>query len=278
MPKCQYRCSQAWASAEPTHPLTDCGYPPYPDSATPRQGVAEPGRCSATPPVPLVSAGVVQTGVVSTSLRAVLWDFGGVILTSPFDAFARYEASAGLPAGLIRTLNATNPDTNAWARFERNELSLTEFCVSFEAEAHAVGHTVSGRDVMALLHGEVRPQMVEAVRRCKQAGFLIACLTNNVRLDQRNGTAQPERPEVAEVMAMFDHVTESSLAGIRKPEPRFYELACEALAIQPHEAVFLDDLGINLKPAAAMGMRTIKVTDPDAALDQLSAHIGIALR
>ncbi len=228
--------------------------------------------------MPLRLGGVVQTGVVSTSLRAVLWDFGGVILTSPFDAFARYEASAGLPAGLIRTLNATNPDTNAWARFERNELSLAEFCVSFEAEAYAVGHSVSGRDVMALLHGEVRPQMVEAVRRCKQAGFLIACLTNNVRLDQRNGTAQPERPEVAEVMAMFDHVTESSLAGIRKPEPRFYELACEALGIHPHEAVFLDDLGINLKPAAAMGMRTIKVTDPDEALDQLSAHIGITLR
>ena len=227
---------------------------------------------------PLDRPDVVQTGAVSTSLRAVLWDFGGVILTSPFDAFARYETSAGLPTGLIRSLNATNPDTNAWARFERNELSLDEFCLSFEAEALAVGHAVSGRAVMALLHGEVRPQMVEAVRRCKQAGFLIACLTNNVRLDHRNGMAQPERPEVAEVMAMFDHVTESSLAGIRKPETRFYEMACEALGIEPHEAVFLDDLGINLKPAAALGMTTIKVADPDAALDQLSAHIGIPLR
>lgn len=215
---------------------------------------------------------------MSNSLRAVLWDFGGVILSSPFEAFARYETGAGLPEGLIRSLNATNPDTNAWACFERNEVSLDEFCTLFEAEALAAGHTVSGRTVMSLLHGEVRPKMVDAVRRCKQAGFLIACLTNNVRLDHRSGTAQPERPEVAEVMAMFDHVTESSLAGIRKPEVRFYELACEALSIHPHEAVFLDDLGINLKPAAAMGMKTIKVVDPDTALDELSAHIGIELR
>ncbi len=212
------------------------------------------------------------------TIRAVLWDFGGVILSSPFDAFARYEASAGLPNGLIRSLNATNPDTNAWARFERNEVSLEEFCAIFEAEAADTGHVVSGFSVMSLLHGEVRPQMVEAVRRCKAAGFLVACLTNNVRLSPNTGTAQPARPEVAEIMALFDHVTESSLAGIRKPEPRFYKMACEALAIEPMEAVFLDDLGINLKPAAAMGMRTIKVVDPDAALDELSAHIGIVLR
>ena len=211
-------------------------------------------------------------------IKAVLWDFGGVILSSPFHAFARYEAANGLPSGLIRTLNATNSDTNAWARFERNEVTLEQFCVSFEAEAAAIGQTVSGRSVMGLLHGEVRPQMVEAVRRCKDAGFLVACLTNNVRLDRRGASAQPERHDVAEVMALFDHVTESSLAGIRKPERRFYELACEALRIAPTEAVFLDDLGINLKPAKAMGMRTIKVSDPDVALDELSAHIGIGLR
>ena len=221
---------------------------------------------------------MVQTRDVSTTLRAVLWDFGGVILSSPFDAFARYEFSAGLPAGLIRTLNATNSDTNAWARFERNEVDLDEFCVLFEAEARTAGHCVSGRTVMSLLHGEVRPQMVEAVRRCKAAGFLVACLTNNVRLDHRSGTAQPERPEVTAVMEMFDHITESSLIGIRKPERRFYELACEALGIRPNEAVFLDDLGVNLKPAAAMGMKTIKVTDPDVALDELSVHLRLPLR
>ncbi len=218
-------------------------------------------------------------------IKAVLWDFGGVILTSPFEAFARYETSAELPVGLIRSLNATNPDTNAWARFERNEVSIDEFATLFEAEATARGHTIDARRVTAALHGEIRPRMVNAVRQCKTAGFLVACLTNNVRLDRDSSndsgnvgsrkTAQPERADVAEAMALFDHVTQSSLAGIRKPEPRFYELACKALGIAPNEAVFLDDLGINLKPAAAMGMRTIKVTDPDRALNELSAHIGI---
>lgn len=209
----------------------------------------------------------------------MLWDFGGVILTSPFEAFARYEASAGLPVGLIRSLNAVNPDTNAWAKFERSEVSIDEFVGLFEAEAAAQGHVVDARRVMAALHGDIRPRMVDAVRTCKAAGFLVACLTNNVRLSHAEGaptkTAQPERADVTEAMALFDHVTESSLTGIRKPEPRFYELACEALAIKPAEAVFLDDLGINLKPAAAMGMRTIKVVDPDTALAELSAHIGI---
>ena len=210
-------------------------------------------------------------------IKAVLWDFGGVILSSPFDAFARYEASAGLPVGLIRSLNATNPDTNAWAQFERSDVTLDEFCALFEAEAAAHGHRVDGRRVLAALHGEIRPRMVTAVRTCKAAGFKVACLTNNVRLDKsKSGTAQPERPDVADAMSLFDHVTESSLAGIRKPEPRFYELACEALGIKATEAIFLDDLGINLKPAAAMGMRTIKVGDPDVALRELSAHIGIA--
>lgn len=206
-------------------------------------------------------------------IRAVLWDFGGVILSSPFEAFANYEREHGLPVGAIRGLNATNPDTNAWARFERSDISFDEFCDLFEAEAEAAGHTLDARRVMALLHGEIRPQMVEALRKLKTAGYKIACLTNNVRSgDER------DRADVAEVMALFDHVTESRHAGVRKPEVRFYELACEAIDITPHEAVFLDDLGINLKPAAKLGMRTIKVGDPDVALTELEAILGISLR
>jgi putative hydrolase of the HAD superfamily len=207
-----------------------------------------------------------------------------VILSSPFDAFTRYESSNDLPVGLIRTLNSTNPDTNAWARFERSDTTFDAFCDEFEAEARTLGHAVDGRAIMALLHGEIRPQMVEAVRRCKAAGLLVACLTNNVRAaptavdGEFSESNQPGRADVRAAMALFDHVTESSLAGIRKPEPRFYELACEALAIEPDEAVFLDDLGINLKPAAAMGMRTIKVGDPDVALAALESIIGVTLR
>lgn len=210
---------------------------------------------------------------VHLPIRAVLWDFGGVILSSPFDAFAQYETQHSLPAGLIRGINSANPDTNAWARFERSDVSFTEFCSLFEAEALELGHVVDARRIMALLHGEIRPQMVEALRKLKAAGYLIACLTNNVQTgDER------DRSDVDAVMELFDHVTQSRNAGVRKPEKRFYELACAAISIEPTEAVFLDDLGINLKPAAALGMRTIKVTDPDVALGELEVILGMSLR
>jgi putative hydrolase of the HAD superfamily len=203
-------------------------------------------------------------------IRAVLWDVGGVILTSPFEAFERYELEAGLEPGFIRRLNATNPDANAWARLERGELDLEGFGAAFEDEARALGSALSGADVLALLSGEVRPEMVEGLRRCKAAGLALACLTNNIA----NGE---ERPDVAEVMALFDVIVESSKLGIRKPEPRFYELACEALDVTPPECVFLDDLGINLKPARAMGMATIKVESPAQALTELGSLLGLAL-
>ena len=210
---------------------------------------------------------------IQLPIRAVLWDFGGVILSSPFDAFAKYEESNSLPSGLIRQINATNPDTNAWAQFERSDVSFFEFCSLFEAEALALGYVVEARRIMALLHGEIRPQMVDALHKLKAAGYLIACLTNNVQTgDER------DRSDVDAVMALFDHVTQSRHAGVRKPETKFYEMACEAISIQPAEAVFLDDLGINLKPAAALGMRTIKVIDPDVALSELEVLLGMSLR
>jgi putative hydrolase of the HAD superfamily len=208
-------------------------------------------------------------------IRAVLFDFGGVILASPFEAFAHYERAKGLPTDFIRGLNTRNPDTNAWARLERNEVTSDEFCVLFEAEADEAGHHIDARDMLALISGDVRPAMLEAVRRCKKAGLQIAMLTNNwVSFDARG----QEISERDEVLDLFDVIIESSKVGVRKPDPRFYELACEALAIEPTEAVFLDDLGINLKPARAMGMTTIKVEDPDVAIAELESVLGLPLR
>ena len=204
-------------------------------------------------------------------MRAVLWDFGGVILSSPFDAFRRYEADSGLPADTIRGINATNPDRNAWAQFERNELSVDGFCEAFEAEAALLGHRVDARKVLAMLEGEVRPIMVRALDRLHARGFLLALLTNNTQ-PLRQG-----RPDVHDIVGRFDVVVESSVVGIRKPEPRFYEIALERLAVRADEAAFLDDLGVNLKPAAAMGIRTIKVGDPREALSALSTIVGLDL-
>jgi putative hydrolase of the HAD superfamily len=206
-------------------------------------------------------------------VRAVLWDFGGVITTSPFDAFSAYEQANSLPPGFIRRLNATNPDTNAWARFERNELDIDGFVASFEAEAEAAGGRLDARQLLAGLRtGELRPVMVEAVRRCHDR-LRTGLLTNNFS----PGTAEEASSGYALVSPYFDVVLESSKVGFRKPDPRFYRSACEQLGIQPHEAVFLDDLGVNLKPARSMGMQTIKVVDPAEALAELEAVVGFPL-
>jgi len=206
------------------------------------------------------------------TIRAAFFDFGGVILSSPFDAFNGFEERNGLPRDFIRSINATNPDANAWARFERSEVAFEEFCDLFEAECREQGQEVAARELMPLLAGEIRPAMVEAVRRCRER-LVTACLTNNwVSFDEFPADARAGGRD--EALGLFDHIVESSKVGVRKPDPRFYEIACETASVEPHEVVFLDDLGVNLKPAAAMGMTTIKVVDPADALVQLEGAVG----
>ena len=215
---------------------------------------------------------------MSAAIRAVLWDFGGVFTESPFKAFAAFEQQRGLPDNFLRRVNSENPDANAWARFERGEITLTQFGDLFERESRSLGHAIHGEEVIALLYGEVRPQMVEALRRCKSR-FINACLTNNVKTGRSHGlpTSDAKASQVAQIMGLFDFVIESSLVGARKPEPRFYQLALERLKIEPQQAVYLDDLGINLKPARAMGMTTIKVEDAQQALSELEQATGLRL-
>ena len=212
-----------------------------------------------------------------SGIDAVLWDFGGVVTSSPFDAFRRLEQERGLPQDFLRRVNSTNPHTNAWARMERGEIGPGEFDVLFREESSALGHPVGGTEVLALLSGQVRPKVVAAIRQVRTR-YKVACLTNNMNAGHGPGMAQTsERARaIAEVMELFHLVVESSKTGLRKPEPAFYLHACEQLGIEPRRAVFLDDLGINLKPAAALGMRTIKVTDPDVALAELGELIGMA--
>lgn len=215
---------------------------------------------------------------MSVAIKAVLWDFGGVFTESPFKAFAAFERSRGLPDNFLRRVNSTNSDRNAWARLERGEISPDQFGDAFEADSRALGHAVRGEEVVALLSGDVLLPMVEALRRCK-IHFVNACLTNNIKTG--SGDSFPANDararEVAPIMALFDVVIESSLVGVRKPEPLFYRLALERLQIEPQHAVYLDDLGINLKPARAMGMRTIKVENSEQALQELEQIVGISL-
>ena len=209
-------------------------------------------------------------------ISAVFWDFGGVILSSPFEAFNRYEAERGLPKDLIRRVNATNPDSNAWALFERAEIDPTRFDVLFLEESTALGHPVRGADVLPLLSGDIRPKVVAALDACR-AAFRVGCITNNVTAGSGAGMAgsMEKAATVAAIMEKFHHVIESSKVGLRKPDPRIYALMCEALDVDPRACVYLDDLGINLKPARAMGMTTIKVETEAQALRELEQATGL---
>lgn len=207
-------------------------------------------------------------------IEAVIWDFGGVLTTSPFEAFAHYERQHGLPPDFIRRVNATNHLDNAWARLERGEIDHKTFDMLFAEESRALGHEVRGGAVIPLLAGEPRSEMVEALRRIHQR-LKTGCITNNLPTNQVGTSGSMYR---AEVMALFHHVIESAKLGLRKPDPRIYALMVEALAVDPARCVYLDDLGINLKPARDMGMRTIKVVDHAAALAELEESVGFPLR
>ena len=206
--------------------------------------------------------------------RAVLFDFGGVIVSGPFESFNRFERERGLPTNFIRSVNASNPHDNAWARLERSEITVSQFDELFAAESEKSGHRVSGANVLELLAGEVRADMVHALDVLKAAGFIVACLTNNV---VTGNAAAPTGRQAAlqDALSRFDAIIESSKIGFRKPEVRFYEIACATINVAPSECVFLDDLGINLKPAAAMGMTTIKVASSSQALEELAQILDL---
>jgi putative hydrolase of the HAD superfamily len=208
--------------------------------------------------------------------QAVIWDFGGVFTSSPFEAFARYERERGLPENLIRQINSANPLENAWAKFERSELDLDQFDVEFAKEAKALGHHVPGKDIIALLSGDFRPDVIEALRRIKKAGYKTGCITNNVPANHA-GSKEGRSLYAREIMEMFDHLIESSKIGIRKPNPRIYEMMCETLGVDPAACIYLDDLGMNLKPARAMGMATIKVESGPQAIAELEKLLDMNL-
>ncbi|MDF8331950.1 HAD-IA family hydrolase [Novosphingobium cyanobacteriorum] len=210
---------------------------------------------------------------------AVIFDFGGVITASPFEAFNRLEAERGLPQDFVRSVNRLNPDGNAWALFERAEIDAATFDRMFAEEARALGHDLEGGAVLAVLAGAVRPAMVRALDVLKAQGYRLGCITNNVPTGHGAGMARSgdAADEMERIFARFEHVIESSKAGVRKPDPRIYQMMCEALALEPACCVYLDDLGINCKPAAMLGMHAIKVTSGEQALADLSAVLGVAL-
>jgi putative hydrolase of the HAD superfamily len=205
------------------------------------------------------------------TIEAVIFDIGGVVVGSPLHAIARYEREHGLPANAINRAVVASGEDGAWARLERGELTLEAFCAPFEADCRAHGVAIDGARLMAAVATSTapRPAMLEALRRLRGAGFRLAALTNNWIAEGRRA--------VHDLRGHFDVFVESAVVRLRKPDPRIYELVCRELEVTPARAVFLDDIGRNLKPARALGMTTIKVDDPEAALRELGAVVGVEL-
>jgi putative hydrolase of the HAD superfamily len=204
------------------------------------------------------------------AVRAVIFDLGGVVIDSPLHAIARYERELGIPEGIVNRVVVDSGPSGAWSRLERGEVAMLDFHRDFEAELRAAGHAISAADMMGriALCGP-RPAMLEAIRRIRARGLRAGALTNN----WANERSEPAH----ELKDLFDAFIESSKVGLRKPDPRIYQLACNSLGVAPTEAVFLDDIGRNLKAARELGMRTIKVDAPEPALAELGGHLGFAL-
>ena len=216
--------------------------------------------------------------VPNGKLDAILWDFGGVFTTSPFENFNLLEERCGAPRDFIRTLNSVNPTTNAWAQFESNQVSLEEFDELFAKESKLAGHEIRGKEVISMLSGDLRPKMVELLKLCKEQ-YKVACITNNVKAGRGPGMSSDDdkASKVSKVMELFDDVIESSVEGIRKPNPEIYKLACQRISVEPEKCLFIDDLGINLKPAKELGMKTIKVLSEAQALKDICLITNINL-
>ena len=205
--------------------------------------------------------------------KAIIWDFGGVITSSPFETFNKFELSNNLPKDIIRTINSENPDDNAWAKFERNDIDLDEFDNLFSIEADKKGFKISGKQVIKLLSGEIRKQMVDFLSFLKK-DYKLGCITNNIQNSKNEKVNHLN--EAGQVMKIFDHIIESSKVGLRKPDPKIYYMSCDALGVKPEECIYLDDLGINLKPAREIGMTTIKVIDPNEAINEVKKYLQLA--
>ena len=205
--------------------------------------------------------------------KAIIWDFGGVITSSPFEAFNKFELSNNLPKDIIRTINSENPDNNAWAKFERNDIDLDEFDNLFSIEADKKGFKILGKQVVKLLSGEIRKQMVDFLSLLKK-DYKLGCITNNIQNSKNEKVNHLN--EAGQVMKIFDHIIESSKVGLRKPDPKIYYMSCDALNVKPEECIYLDDLGINLKPAREIGMTTIKVIDPNEAINEVKQYLQLA--
>ena len=209
---------------------------------------------------------------------AVLFDLGGVVLGSPLQAIRDYEQTLGLERNAINRVAAKTAPGGAWSRLERGELDLEAFYPAFELDCRSAGIEMDARVMMQEMSRAAGPReiMLEAIARLRAADLRVGALTNNWA--HTDGSAEPDSGDGTRALKQhFDVFIESSVEGLRKPDPEIYRIACDRLGRNADQVVFLDDIGHNLKPAREMGMATIKVEAPEAALRELEGFVGLEL-
>ena len=207
------------------------------------------------------------------NIQTIIFDFGGVITDSPIEGFKKLEKSYGISKGVISSIVMTNPDNNAWAKSERGEIDIQTFIEEFNLEAKKLGYNLNAKEILKQLYGPLRPLMVEKIASLSK-NYQLICLTNVLK-GVHVFSPEERKKEVDHVLSFFDKIYESCEIGMRKPEKRIYRYLLDDLKIKPENSVFLDDLGMNLKTAKLLGINTVKVIDPTAALKELDNYLKI---
>ena len=203
------------------------------------------------------------------TIKTIIFDFGGVITNSPIEGFKLLEEKHGYDKGLITNINMNNPDDNAWAKSERGEIDIHTFLEEFEKEALEIGQKIDAREILQQLYGSMRENMINKIKLLSSSKkYKLICLTNVLK-GVDIFTPKERVNSVNQVMTYFDIIYESYKLNMRKPETRIYQYILNEINIKPEETIFLDDLGMNLKPARQLGINTIKVVNPKDAINEL---------
>lgn len=207
-----------------------------------------------------------------STFKAVIFDLGGVVFSSPMQAFSKLEQQHGLEKNFLNRMIVRNGNESAWSKLERGLLSLdAQFYKTFDEEITQAGaQDFSSEALMKEVSQSmgVNQCMLDAIQNLRNANYKVAALTNNwIESKGREGFGES-------IKKHFDIFVESAIEGIQKPDPAIYLRTLKRLEVKATESVFLDDIGRNLKSAQSLGIHTIKVTNAMDAVKELEKVLG----
>ncbi|XP_062446557.1 acyl-CoA dehydrogenase family member 10 isoform X5 [Rhea pennata] len=240
------------------------------------QALCWPGAGTARP-APRAAPGLLRgrrSG--SFTCKAVIFDVNGVLLPAPYKVAAAWELQNCIPAGTIQQAVLAGGENSPSLKYARGELTTVEFLQEFGQQCFEIAKVSVPVDsfLFDLIRNEMikqLPIMAEAVQCIRAEGLKTAVLSNSFCLLNEESVLPLDRKQ-------FDVIVESCHEGIFKPDPRIYKLCLERLGVQPQESIFLDDISQNLKAAAQLGIKTVKVDDTEVALKELETYLGFPLQ